>query len=66
MVKGPAVKNSKLADSLIHTETQGVQTPQYISYAKAQREAINPQRVMANHIFKELIIESKWEPNPWL
>ena len=53
MVKGPAVKNTKLADSLIHTETPGVQTPQYISYAKAQRQAITPQRVMANHIFSQ-------------
>ena len=52
MVKGPAVKNSKLADSLIHTETPSVKTPQYISYAKAQREAIRPQRIMANHIFR--------------
>ena len=52
MVKGPAVKNSKLADTLIHTETPGVQTPQYISFAKAQREAIRPQRIMANHIFR--------------
>ena len=52
MVKGPAVKNSKLADSLIHTETPSVKTPQYVSYAKAQRESIRPQRVMANHIFR--------------
>ena len=52
MVKGPAVKNFKLADSLIHTETPGVKTPQYISYAKAQREAIRPQRIMADRIFR--------------
>ena len=50
MVKGPAVKNTKLADSLIHTETPSVKTPQYIT--KAQREAIRPQRIMANHIFR--------------
>ena len=54
MVKGPAVKNSKLADSLIHTETPGVQTPQYISYARAQREAIKPQRIMADRIFRRV------------
>ena len=66
MVKGPTFKNYKLADSLIHTETPHVKTPQYISYAKAQREAIRPQRIMANHIFVEVIIESKWEPNRWL
>ena len=54
MVKGPAVKNSKLADSLIHTETPSVKTQQYISYAKAQREAIKPQRIMADRIFRKV------------
>ena len=52
MVKGPAGKNSKLADSIIHDVTPSVKTPQYISYAKAQREAIKPQRIMSDRIFR--------------
>ena len=53
-MKGPVHKNSKLADSVIHTETASVKTPQYISYAKAQREAIKPQRIMGDRIFRRV------------
>ena len=55
MVKGPTFRNVKLADTLIHTETPSVKTPQYISHAKAQREAIKPQRIMADRIFRRTL-----------